>query len=197
MVDEKSHTYVLSESERTELMVWTRAGRTQQRLATRARIVLLAGDGLDNKTIAGRLAISQEKVARWQSRYHAGRLAGISRDRSGRGRKTTAAMSAPAQAEVVRRTQGEPPPAATHWSTRGIARACGLGATSVRAIWRAHGLKPHLARGFKLSTDKRFVEKIEDVVGLYLNAPEHALILSCDEKSQKVQRSRASLNNKQ
>jgi transposase len=175
---------VLSESERAELTVLSRGGRTQQRLATRARIVLLAADGLDNKMIAERLTVSPVKAARWRGRYHTGRLAGISQDRPGRGRKATGAMSAPSQAEVVRRTLEETPPAATQWSTRVMAKACGLGATSVRAIWRAHGLKPHLARGFKLSNDKRFVEKLEDVVGLYLNAPEHALVLSCDEKSQ-------------
>jgi transposase len=175
---------ILSESEKAELTELTRAGRTQQRLATRARIVLLAAEGLDNKTIAGRLEVSQAKAARWRNRYQTGRLAGISRDRPGRGRKATEAMSVSARAEVVRRTLEETPPRATEWSSREMARACGLSATSVRAIWRAHGLKPHLSRGFKLSKDKRFVEKLEDIVGLYLNAPEHALVFSCDEKSQ-------------
>jgi hypothetical protein len=85
---------------------------------------------------------------------------------------------------VVRRTIEQVPVAQTHWSTRTMAEASGLGATTIRTIWRDHGLKPHLARTFKVSNDPNFVSKLEDIVGLYLNAPEHALVLSCDEKSQ-------------
>jgi transposase len=109
-------------------------------------------------------------------------LAGLLKDKAGRGRP--AKIKAEQKAEVVRRTLEETPEMATQWSTRRMGRECGMAASTVALIWQAHGLKPHLARGFKLSKDKRFVEKLEDVVGLYLNAPKHALVLSCDEKSQ-------------
>lgn len=151
-------------------------------MVTRAKVVVLAAAGRTNEQMGMELGITRQKAARWRDRFAALRMAGISADRPGRGRK---AVITPAQRmAVVEKTTQETPPGHTHWSVRTMARATGLGATTIREIWRAHGLKPHLARTFKVSNDPRFVEKLEDIVGLYLNAPEHGLVLSCDEKSQ-------------
>jgi len=125
---------------------------------------------------------SKPSVWRWQARYLAQGIAGLKRDATRPGRKP--ALTPEVIARVVEKTLHEKPQAATHWSTRTMAQAVGLGHTSVRRIWHAHGLKPHLTRGFKLSNDKRFVEKVQDVVGLYLCPPDRALVLSVDEKSQ-------------
>lgn len=159
-----------------------RSGRSPQRQVERSRVVLLAAAGRTNEQIGEELGITRQKAARWRSRFAAQRMAGIIADRPGRGRK--ALITAAQRMAVVEKTTQETPPGHTHWSVRTMARATGLGATTIREIWRAHGLKPHLARTFKVSNDPRFVEKLEDIVGLYLNAPEHALVLSCDEKSQ-------------
>ncbi len=122
------------------------------------------------------------KVARWRARFLTHGLAALERDapRQGRPRTITAAQVR----EVVRKTTQDPPPNATHWSTRTMAAATGLSEKSIRRIWRQHGLKPHLLRTFKLSRDPQFAEKLEAIVGLYLNPPEHALVLCVDEKSQ-------------
>jgi transposase len=145
--------------------------------------VLLAATGMNDTRIAASLGgITRQKAGRWRARYLEAGLPGLVRERPGRGRPPR--ITRDQKAELVRRTLGQTPPEATQWSTRSMAKASGMGPTSVRKIWRAHGIKPHLARGFKLPNDKRFVEKLEDIVGLYLNAPEHALVLICDEKSQ-------------
>ena len=125
---------------------------------------------------------SKPSVWRWQERYLVQGIAGLKRDATRPGRKPP--LTPEVIARVVEKTLREKPQAATHWSTRTMAQAVGLGHTSVRRIWHAHGLKPHLTRGFKLSNDKRFVEKVQDVVGLYLCPPDRALVLSVDEKSQ-------------
>ena len=178
----KARVIELSETQRIGLEKVVRARRTEVRLAERCRVVLLAQQGLSDTAIGQRLAISRQKAARWRGRFAQLGQAGLERDRAGRGRKKT--VSATQVAEVIRRTTQERPPGQTHWSTRTLAAAAGLGATTVRSIWQAHGLKPHLAATFKVSTDPRFAEKLEDIVGLYLAAPEHALALCCDEKSQ-------------
>ena len=159
-----------------------RSGKSAQRQVERSRVVLLAAAGRTNEQIGAALDITRQKAARWRDRFAALRMAGINADRPGRGRK--ALITAAQRMAVVEKTTQETPSGHTHWSVRTMARATGLGATTIREIWRAHGLKPHLARTFKVSNDPRFVEKLEDIVGLYLNAPEHALVLSCDEKSQ-------------
>jgi transposase len=149
------------------------------RLAQRARMVLLASDGLQNKAIAEEVGAGRVQVARWRERYGRLRLAGIERDLP-RG-------APPVRVDVARLvelTTQTKPAAATHWSTRTMAAQLGVSAASVSRHWRANGLKPHLVRGFKVSRDPRFVEKLEDIVGLYLSPPEHALVLCCDEKSQ-------------
>jgi transposase len=172
----------LDEEQKAELSAWARSGRTQQRLAKRCRIVLAAAEGLTDTAIGEREGVSRQKAARWRARYLEAGLAGLLKDKPGRGRP--ALIKPERKAEVVRRTLEETPEIATEWSTRRMAKQSGMAPSTVALIWQAHGLKPHLSRGFKLSNDKRFVEKLEDVVGLYLNAPEHALVLSCDEKSQ-------------
>ena len=170
---------VLTEEERAELKRLVRSKLTSVRLAQRARIVLLAADGMQNKDIAEQLGVGRVQVSRWRERYMQSRLAGIERDLP-RG-------APPVKVDVprlVELTTQSTPEAATHWSTRTMAAELGVSAASVSRHWRAHGLKPHIVRGFKVSRDPKFIEKLEDIVGLYLSPPEHALVLCCDEKSQ-------------
>jgi transposase len=170
---------VLSEAERAELTHLVRSKRTSVRLAQRARIVLLAARGMQNREIAAELGVGRVQVARWRERYARARLAGIERDlpRGAPARKVDVAR-------LVQLTTQSTPKAATHWSTRTMAAKLGVSAASVSRHWRAHGLKPHQVRRFKVSRDPHFVEKLEDIVGLYLSPPEHARVLCCDEKSQ-------------
>jgi transposase len=170
---------VLSDDERVELTRLVRSKRTSVRLSQRARIVLLAAAGMQNKDIAEQLDVGRVQVSRWRERYAQLRLAGIERDLP-RGAPPTK-MDA---ARLIELTTQSTPEAATHWSTRKMAAELGVSAASVSRHWRAHGLKPHLVRGFKVSRDPQFIEKLEDIVGLYMSPPEHALVLCCDEKSQ-------------
>jgi len=170
---------VLSDEEHSELTQLVRSKLTSVRLMQRARIVLLAAEGKQNKAIAEQLSLGRIQVARWRERYAQHRLAGIERDRP-RG----APPSKVDVARLVELTTQSKPSAATHWSTRTMAAELGISAASVSRHWRANGLKPHLVRGFKISRDPQFVQKLEDVVGLYMSPPEHALVLCCDEKSQ-------------
>ncbi|WP_089723791.1 IS630 family transposase [Candidatus Thiosymbion oneisti] len=149
------------------------------REARRAAMVLLAADDLTNGQIADRLGVGRVSVGRWRSRYAEGGLAAIVQDRPRGGRPRRVDRH-----EIVRLTTQTKPPGATHWSTRTLAAATGVSASSIRRVWRAHGLKPHRVETFKVSRDPHFIEKLEDIVGLYLNPPEHALVLCCDEKSQ-------------
>jgi len=170
---------VLTEEEHTELTRLVRSKLTSVRLVQRARIVLLASDGLKNEEIAGQLGAGRVQVSRWRGRYAQARLSGIERDLP---------RGAPPWkvdvARLVELTTQSKPEAATHWSTRTMGAELGVSAASISRHWRANGLKPHLVRGFKVSRDPQFVEKLEDIVGLYMSPPEHALVLCCDEKSQ-------------
>jgi transposase len=148
----------------------------------RARIVLLAGAGLQDQQIAAELRITPEKAARWRNRFLDGGIAALERDAPRPGRTPT--ITTAKVQEVIRKTTREKPSNATHWSTRSMAEAAGLSEKSVRRIWHKHGLKPHLARTFKVSNDPKFAEKLEAIVGLYLHPPEHAIVLCADEKSQ-------------
>ena len=170
---------VLTEEEHAELSKLVRSKRTSVRLAQRARIVLLAADGMQNKDIAEQLGVGRVQVSRWRERYEQSRLAGIERDlpRGALPVKVDAAR-------LVELTTQAKPVAATHWSTRKMAAELGVSASTVMRHWHAHGLRPHSVRGFKVSRDPKFVEKLEDIVGLYMSPPEHALVLCCDEKSQ-------------
>ena len=172
----------LDEKQRTDLERLSRSRSTSVRLAERSRIVLLAAEGLNNYEIAARLDITRQKAGRWRHRFAEHGVKGIEKDapRSGR----IPAISRRKRARIVKMTLEEKPPNATHWSRASMSKAVGVSESTVGRIWRDHGLKPHLSRTFKLSNDKRFAEKLEDVIGLYLNPPENAIVFSCDEKSQ-------------
>jgi len=173
---------ILNPDQQKQLQAAAEGRRVSVRLAERARIVLLAAEGLQDKQIGVRLGIDRITAAHWRRRYLAQGYEGLRKDapRSGRPRTVTAAKVQ----QIVRRTTETKPANATQWSTRSMAAAEGVSEKTVRRIWKRHGLKPHAIRSFKLSNDKQFATKLEDVVGLYLNPPEHALVLSCDEKSQ-------------
>ena len=173
---------VVSRDDKVALEGLVRSGKTEQRVALRARIVLCAADGLSAMETAERLATSRQTATEWRKRYVAEGVAGLLRDRP-RG-VSFPALPAKTEAAVIKKTLQEKPPHGTHWSCRTMAEAMGISKNSVQRIWHAHGLKPHLVKTFKLSTDPDFVDKLTDVVGLYLNPPEHALLLSLDEKSQ-------------
>ena len=151
--------------------------------AQRAKMILLAADGKQDKQIAAEVGVRRQAVALWRGRFIQSGVEGIAKDAPRGGRKRSARTDAKVRAIVARTTQTTPPDA-THWSTRTMAAAEGVSEATVRRVWREHGLKPHRVKSFKLSNDKRFIEKLDDIVGLYLNPPEHALVLSCDEKSQ-------------
>lgn len=171
----------LNETERSTLEKWSRGQRTQVRLMTRAKIVLLAAQGWLNKDIAMELGVGRDTVARWRQRFAAQRLAGIEKD-APRGGRTPSKRNAHARRIIETTTQTKPEDA-THWSTRTLARHLGVSPSMVQRVWKANGLKPHRVKTFKVSNDKHFIEKMTDVVGLYLNPPEHALVLCADEKT--------------
>ena len=168
--------------ERVTLTRWSRGRRTPARLVLRAKIVLAAAEGRSNQDIARSLGTSEETVSRWRRRFVELRIQGLEKDAPRSGRKPTV-RDAVARLIVERTTQTRPQNA-THWSVRTLAKELGISYVMVHRVWRANGLKPHLVRTFKVSNDPHFVEKVQDVVGLYLNPPEHALVLSVDEKSQ-------------
>ena len=161
---------------------WVRAHGTPQSVASRARIVLLAADGESNSAIARELGVSRPTVILWRERFAQGGPLALTEVKDGRGRKRS--ISAAKVKEIVVATTQTTPPGETHWSCRSMAKAQGVSPATVQRIWDAHGLKPHPVRTFKLSNDPRFSEKLTDVVGLYLNPPEKAIVLCVDEKSQ-------------
>lgn len=169
----------LTDEEHSELTRLARSKLTSVRWAQRAQIVLLAASGLQNKAIAEQLDIGRVQVARWRERYLESGIAGIERDLP-RGAPPVKVDVA----KLVELTTQSTPEAATHWSTRKMGEVLGVSASTVMRNWQAHGLKPHIVRGFKVSRDPQFAEKLEDIVGLYMSPPEHALVLCCDEKSQ-------------
>lgn len=170
----------LSTDEHATLGQWARGRKVPVRLAQRAQIVLYAADGRDNRSIAAIVGVTPNTVGRWRNRFAEERLQCLGKDRPRGGR--------PADAELARRiieaTTRTKPTAATHWSTRTLAQHLGVDRNRVQRVWAAAGLQPHRTRGFKLSNDPAFTEKLLDVVGLYLDPPEHALVLCADEKSQ-------------
>ena len=171
----------LTEAEERTLLSWARASKSGQAEALRARILLLAAQGLTNLEIADRLDVSRLTVGKWRRQFAAEGLRGLSdMPRSGRPRS----VSDERVAEVIRKTLETKPRDATHWSSRAMAKETDLSQSTVSRIWRAFGLKPHRSETFKLSPDPLFIEKVHDVVGLYLDPPEHAIVLCVDEKSQ-------------
>jgi transposase len=173
---------LLTDPERITLTKWARGRSTPARLVQRAKMILAAADGRENKDIAVELGCTRRTVGTWRNRFVTARLAGIEHDAPRGGR--TPVQRARFEAEILRKTTQETPPNATQWSTRTLAKALGCDDTLVQRVWRDHCLKPHRTKGFKVSNDPKFAEKLVDIVGLYLDPPEHALVLSCDEKSQ-------------
>ena len=172
----------LTENQKHTLLQWARGRSLPARQVERARVVLLASAGRQDLEIAAEVGISNQKAARWRKGFLKLGLDGLEQDAPRPGRPSTL-TSAKVQ-EVIRKTTQEKPANATHWSTRTMAKAAGLSEKTVRRIWHKHGLKPHLVESCKVSKDPQFAEKLEAIVGLYLNPPEHALVLCCDEKSQ-------------
>jgi Integrase core domain. len=170
---------VLSEEVRRKLEQQSRGRSTQARVVLRSRIVLLAGEGLQNKQIAAALKVAPRMAALWRSRFLEHGIEGLLQDAPRPGRTATIC-----RASLIDKTTRSIPSNATQWSTRTMAREMGISKASVSRIWRASGLKPHRVESFKVSNDPQFAEKLEAIVGLYLNPPEHALVLSVDEKSQ-------------
>jgi transposase len=176
----RATSIVLSEPERAELEGLARRRNAPQGLALRARIVLRCAEGLTNQAVAGEVGACAHTVGKWRERFAAGRLAGLADEpRSGAPRR----IGDEAIAALVARTLEATPAGATHWSRRSMARASGLSATTVGRVWRAFGLRPHRSETFKLSSDPEFVEKVRDIVGLYLAPPDRALVLCVDEKT--------------
>ena len=172
---------VLSDEERETLQRWARRPKSAEALALRCRIVLECGHGLTNQQVAAKVGVNQATVGKWRGRFVAERLDGLADEpRPGAPRTISDARIE----EVIVKTLEETPVDATHWSTRSMAKSTGMSQPTVSRIWRAFGLKPHLMESFKLSTDPQFVDKVRDIVGLYLNPPEGALVLCVDEKTQ-------------
>jgi transposase len=174
-------TLTVTDDERLKLTSWAKRPTSAQRLALRARIVLACADGRTNRAVAEQLGITPHTVGKWRSRFLALRLEGLADEpRPGAPRSVTGAQVE----DVIARTLEGKPQDATLWSTRLMAKAAGVSQSAVVRIWHAFGLKPHLSEAFKLSTDPFFVEKVRDVVGVYLDPPDKAVVLCVDEKSQ-------------
>jgi len=172
---------VLSDEERETLQRWARRPKSAQSLALRCRIVLACAEGATNNEVAERVGVHSATVSKWRRRFVERRLDGLSDEpRPGAPRTVTDDDVE----RVIVKTLEETPADATHWSTRSMAKATGMSQTAISRIWRAFGLKPHLTETFKLSTDPQFIDKVRDIVGLYLNPPDGALVLCVDEKSQ-------------
>ena len=172
-----AESIVLSPEERSILGTWIRGRRLPVRQVQRAQIILMAADGTQSQEIARRMKISRPTVQLWRQRFLALRVSGLEKDAPRPGRIPR--IPAHKISAVVEATLHTKPPQTTHWSTRSMARAQGLSEATVRRIWKQHNLKPHLIKTFKLSRDKHFVEKLQDVVGLYLNPPDKSLGLVC------------------
>ena len=170
--------------DRTVLERLAAGGKTPQKLAARARIVLLSGRGLGTSAIARKARVSKPTVWRWQQAFLEGGIERLRKDKGKGPRAGKARISDEVRLKIVTMTAKEQPANATHWSARMLAKEIGVGHTTVQRIWKEHGLKPHLTRSFKLSNDPQFAQKVQDIVGLYLDPPLNAIVLSIDEKSQ-------------
>ena len=178
----KAIKITLDEVERNQLIKINQSRNTPARLIERVRIVLLASEGKENLAIAKELGIARQTAGIWRNRYAKFGFAGIEKDAPRSGRKES--IDKKIKDEIIRKTLEEKPPNATHWSRSLMAAEMNVSDSTVGRIWKQNGLKPHLAKTFKLSNDPKFVEKLENIIGLYMSPPEHAIVLSCDEKSQ-------------
>ncbi|MFH0796377.1 MAG: IS630 family transposase, partial [Candidatus Omnitrophota bacterium] len=177
-----SERIILNPQEQETVRLWARGKSLPVRLVQRAQIIQLAAQGVFSHDIAKRLGVSRPTVQLWRQRFLSFRCAGLEKDAPRPGRIPK--ISRQKIKTVVEATLHTTPPDATHWSTRTMAKTQGLSQATVQRIWKRHNLKPHLVRTFKLSRDKHFIEKLYDVVGLYLNPPDKSLVLCVDEKSQ-------------
>lgn len=173
---------VLSEAERNRLESWVRAQFTPQQVALRSRILLMAADGKQDLDIADELSVNRHTPALWRKRFQTEGLDGVWETQPGRGRKPQ--YDEQKVSAIITATLQTKPKGSTHWSCRTMARAQDVSPSTISRLWQEHNLKPHRTRGFKLSRDKQFMEKLTDVVGLYLNPPDKSLVLCIDEKSQ-------------
>jgi transposase len=182
MASPKLEPLVLTDDERQVLEGWARRRKTAQALALRARIVLAFAGGAGVSAAAAELGISRTTAGKWRSRFLEARLKGLNDEqRPGRPRTVT---DEHVEKVIAATLEQAPPGGDTHWSTRSMARSEGMSQSAVSRIWRAFGLKPHIVQTWKLSTDPMFIDKVRDVVGLYMSPPENALVLCVDEKSQ-------------
>jgi transposase len=172
----------LTDTESETLKRWSRGRSTPARLVLRAQIVLLAAEGHENQEISEQVRTSRQTVGLWRQRFASKGLEGLEKDAPREGRPST--IRAHWERRIVEATLHEKPAQATHWSIRTLSHHLGVSRSLVHRVWQANGLKPHLVKTFKLSNDPKFIDKLIDVVGLYLNPPEHALVLCADEKSQ-------------
>jgi len=172
----------ISDEQQRTLEAWIAAHNTPQKVVFRSRIVLMAAEGRANRRIAQELHTGRPTVILWRQRFAEGGPTALTEDAPGRGRKPR--ISSEKVKQIVEATLHTKPKAATRWSVRSMAQAQAISPATVQRIWDAHGLEPHRTRSFKLSRDKQFVEKLTDVVGLYLNPPDKAVVLCVDEKSQ-------------
>jgi len=177
-----SRTLTVTRADRIKLERLARGRNTPQKIVLRSKVVLLSGAGVTTSEIMARLETTAPTITRWRDRYEQAGVAGLLQDGRRPGRKPS--LSEATVRGIVELTLREPPPNATHWSTRSMAAATGVSDTSVLRIWKAHGLQPHRVQTFKLSRDPEFVAKLKDVVGLYVDPPERAIVFSVDEKSQ-------------
>jgi transposase len=178
----KAEALAMTEEQRKIVNAWTRAKKTPQRIVLRSRICLLAADGMSHNAIAKRLHTSRTTVLLWVDRFKEQGLSGISEDASHG--ISTRCLAAEKIKSIVEATLYTKPKDATQWSTRSMAKIQGVSHSTIQRIWDAHGLQPHRVKTFKLSNDKRFEDKLTDVVGIYLNPPDKAVILCVDEKTQ-------------
>jgi transposase len=182
MASPKLEPLVLTDDERQVLEGWARRRKTAQALALRARIVLAFAGGAGVSAVAAELGISRTTAGKWRSRFLESRLNGLNDEqRPGRPRTVT---DEHVEKVIAATLEQAPPGGDTHWSTRSMARSEGMSQSAISRIWRAFGLKPHIVQTWKLSTDPMFIDKVRDVVGLYMSPPENALVLCVDEKSQ-------------
>ena len=172
----------LDAEDSSTLKMWARSATAPHRVVSQAKALLMAGDGVANSRIATALGISRPTVLDWRARFRTEGLDSVGAVRPGRGRKPE--ITADQVQAIVHSTLHETPPGATHWSCRSMAKAAGVSRSTVQRIWDAHGLQPHRVTTFKLSKDPAFVQKLTDIVGLYLNPPDQAVGLCVDEKSQ-------------
>ena len=177
-----ARTITLTPEDKSQLTKWSRGRSTSVRIAQRAKIILMASDGCENKDIAQQVGTDRRTVSRWRTRFAMLGIDGIIKDAPRSGRAPT--KRAKQVRRIITATTQKKPPNATHWSVRTMAAHLDLSASMVHRVWRANNLKPHLTKTFKVSNDKQFIEKTLDVVGLYLNPPENAMVLCIDEKTQ-------------